>query len=125
MHAADAQADARLRSKSENVETGVCETARDQSRCRIAMQSASYAEIYADMPTLCLDTPASTKSSLARAPRKSIPPRNAGALGGQLQQRSGVQSQFWSVVFIEDSRLQVNQIYLRQGVDAVEQCFTT
>jgi hypothetical protein len=48
------------------------------------------------------------KSTLARASHKSIPPRNAGALGGRLQQRSGVQTQFWSVVFIRDSLLQVN-----------------
>jgi hypothetical protein len=47
--------------------------------------------------------PASAKSSLVRAPPKSIPPRNAGALGGWLRQRSGVQTQFWSVRFIGDS----------------------
>ena len=52
--------------------------------------------------------PASAKSSLVRAPPKSIPPRNAGAPGGWPQQRSGVQTQFWSVVFIRDSLLQVN-----------------
>ena len=53
-------------------------------------------EIYAAMPTLCLDAAASAKSPLVRAAR------------GRLQQRSGVQTQFWSVVFIEDSLLQVN-----------------
>ena len=84
------------------------------------MQSAIYAEIYADMPTLCLDARASAQSSLVRAPHKSIPPRNAGALGGRLQQRSGVQTQFWSVVFIRDSLLQVNRNCRGRDVDAVE-----
>ena len=90
------------------------------ARCRIAMQSAIYAEIYADMPTLCLDARASAQSSLVRAPHKSIPPRNAGALGGRLQQRSGVQTQFWSVPFIGDSLLQVNRNCRGRDVNAVE-----
>ena len=38
------------------------------------MQSTTYAEIYADMPTLYLDTPASAKSSLVRAPTKAFRP---------------------------------------------------
>jgi hypothetical protein len=42
--------------------------------CRIEMQSTTYAEIYADMPTLYLDTPASAKSSLVRAPTKAFRP---------------------------------------------------
>jgi hypothetical protein len=78
------------------------------------------AEIYADVPTLCLDAPASAKSSLARAPHKNIPPRNAEALGGRFQQRSGVQTQFWSVPFIGDSLLQVNRNCRGRDVDAVE-----
>jgi len=44
--------------------------------------------------------PASAKSWLAGAFPKSIPPRNAGAPGGWPQQRSGVQTQFWSVPLI-------------------------
>ena len=64
--------------------------------------------------------PASAKSSLVRAPPKSIPPRNAGALGGWLQQRSGVQTQFWSVPFIGDSLLQVNRNCLGRASNAVE-----
>jgi hypothetical protein len=80
------------------------------------MQSATYAEIYADMPALCLDA-GERKISARRAPHKSIPPRDAGALGGRLQQRSGVQTQFWSVPLIEDSLLQVNQIAVDEGCD--------
>ena len=38
------------------------------------MQSATYVEIHADMPTLCLDAPASAKSSLVRAATKAIRP---------------------------------------------------
>jgi hypothetical protein len=58
---ADARAEARRRSRSESVETGFCERHAINARCRITMQSATYAEIYADMPTLCLDAPASAK----------------------------------------------------------------
>ena len=54
------------------------------------------------------------------APRKSIPPRNAGALIGWLQQQSGVQTQFWSVPFIGDSLLQVNRNCLGRASNAVE-----
>jgi hypothetical protein len=114
------RADARRRSKSESVETGFCEWHAINARRRIAMQSASYGEIYADVPTQCLDAPASAKSTLPSAPRKSIPPRNAGALGGWLQQRSGVQTQFWSVPFIGDSLLQVNRNCLGRASNAVE-----
>jgi hypothetical protein len=42
---------------------------------------------------------------------QSIPPRDAGALGGGLQQRSRVRTQFGIVVLIEDSLLQVNRNY--------------
>jgi hypothetical protein len=85
------------------------------AHCRIAMQSGTHRRVPADMPTLCLDAPASAKSLLARAPHKRIPPRDAGALGGKLQQRSGIQTQFWSVVFIGDSLLQVNRNCRRQA----------
>src|SRR4051812_37529100 len=66
-----------------------------------------------------VSTPGAQIIARTRTP-KSIPPRDAGALGGWLQQRSGVQTQFWSVVFIGDSLLQVNQNCRGQGVDAVE-----
>jgi hypothetical protein len=56
------------------LDTGFGETARDQRACGIAMQSATYAEIHTDMPTLCLDTPASAKSSLVAHPTKAFRP---------------------------------------------------
>jgi hypothetical protein len=79
------------------------------ARCRIAMRSANFAQIYTDVPTLCPDARRRAGNHRSSAhPPKSISPRNAGALGGWPQQRSGVQTQFWSVVFIGDSLLQVN-----------------
>jgi hypothetical protein len=91
------------------LETGFIRTARDQRALPDRNAVSHLAEFHAAMPTLCLDAAASTKSPLVRAASKSIPPRNAGALGGKLQQRSGVQMQFWSVVFTRDSLLQVNR----------------
>jgi hypothetical protein len=93
----------------ESVQTGFGERHAMNARAGSPYSQLLTAEIHADVPMLCLDAPASAKSSLARASHKSIPPRNAGALGGRLQQRSGVQTQFWSIVLIGDSLLQVNQ----------------
>ena len=96
-----------------------CETARDQ-RALPDRNTVSH---------LCRDLRGHADAMSRRPERKiiartrtpkSIPPRDAGALGGWLQQRSGVQTQFWSVVFIGDSLLQVNQNCRGQGVDAVE-----
>jgi hypothetical protein len=67
------------------------------------------------MPTQCLDARSANHRSHAY-PQKAFRP---GMLEW-LQQRSGVQTQFWSVVFIGDSLLQVNQNCRGQGVDAVE-----
>jgi hypothetical protein len=54
------------------VETGFCETARDQRT--LPDRHALTVESHADMPTLCLDAPASAKSSLARVPPKAFRP---------------------------------------------------
>jgi hypothetical protein len=48
------------------------------------------------------------KSWLARAHGKSIPPRKLERQERGDQRRSGVHTQFWSVVFIRDSPLQIN-----------------
>jgi hypothetical protein len=81
---------------------------------------ASYGEIYADVPTQCLDAPASAKSTLAqRTPQKHSAPE-CWSLIGWLQQQSGVQTQFWSVPFIGDSLLQVNRNCLGRASNAVE-----
>jgi len=58
----------------------LCERRAINARGRVAMQSATYAEIHADTPTLCLDAAASAKPPLVRTPQKAFPPRNAGAL---------------------------------------------
>ena len=115
---ADARANARRRSRSESVEAGFAKRHAINRAAGSQCSQLLTAEICADTPTLRLDAPASAKSTLARASRKSIPPRNAGALGGWLQQRSGVQTQFWSVVFIRDSLLQVNRNCRALGADA-------
>jgi hypothetical protein len=87
------------------------------ARGRIAMRSANFAQIYTDGPDAMSRRAGKRKINARRASHKSIPPRNAGALGGRLQQRSGVQTQFWSVPLIEDSLLQVNQIAVDEGSD--------
>ena len=115
------RAEARRRSRSESVENRFLRNGGINAPSRIAMQSVTNGRAsrgYAD--AVSRPASASAKSSLARAPHKSIPPRDAGALEGRLQQRSGVQTQFWSVPFIRDSLLQVNRNCRGRDVDAVE-----
>jgi hypothetical protein len=85
------------------------QTTRDQ--LALPDRHALTVESHADMPTL-FSTRAGKRKIIARArtPKKHSAPE-CWSPKGKRQQRSGVQTQFWSVVFIGDSLLQVNRNY--------------
>ena len=87
----------------------VSATARDQRALPDRNAVSHFAQIYTDVPMLCPDARRRAQNHRSSAhPQKAFRPGMLEPRRAAQQQRSGVQTQFWSVLFIRDSLLQVN-----------------